>query len=260
LLNLQELDALTEFGLTVTQAKVYLCLNSIGPSSAGNLAKHAKVPRQDIYRVLNELFEFGLIEKEIQMPRRFIAIPITKCINLLVRQRNIKTRIMQKKAIDNLCCKRMVEKEEADNFSSTVIVQKEDPVLLRAGEFLSSVEKSLVVVSPPQKLFPWIFEQSVFFEKAFKRGVQIKILTEKNGSIPDVFQKFLKTDLFEMRLLRKKPTVSFGIYDRKNLILELQGDNGYLASQALVSNNPSIIDLAYNFFKSEWSHAKKMFI
>jgi hypothetical protein len=58
--------------------------------------------------------------------------------------------MMQKKAIESLCCKRVVEKEEADNFSSTVIVQKEDPVLLRAGEFLSSVEKSLVVISPPR--------------------------------------------------------------------------------------------------------------
>jgi sugar-specific transcriptional regulator TrmB len=260
LLNLQELDALTEFGLTVTQAKVYLCLNSIGPSSAGNLAKNAKVSRQDIYRVLNDLFEFGLIEKEIQMPKKFIAIPITKCINLLVRQRNIKTRIMQKKAIDSLCCKRVVEKKEADNFSSTVIVQKEDPVLLRAGEFLSSVEKSLVVLSPPQKLYPWIFEHSVFFEKAFKRSVQVKILTEKSGSLPEVFQKYSKTGLFEMRLLKSKTTVSFGIYDRKNLILELQGDNGYLASQALVSNNPCIVDLAYNCFKSEWPHAKKVFV
>jgi sugar-specific transcriptional regulator TrmB len=258
LFNLQELDALTEFGLTVTQAKVYLCLNSIGPSSASNLAKHAKVSRQDIYRVLNELFEFGLIEKEIQMPKRFRAISITKCINLLVRQRNNETRMMQKKAVVNLCSKREVETEETDNFFSTVIVQREDPVLLRARDFLSSVEKNLIVLSPPQKLYPWIFEHSVFFEKAFKRSVQVKILTEKSGSLPEVFQKYLKTGLFEMRLLRGKPTVSFGVYDRKNLILELQVDNGYLASQALVSNNPCIVDLAYNCFKAEWLNGKKL--
>ena len=68
----------------------------------------------------------------------------------------------------------MVEKEEADNFSSNVIVQKEDPVLLRAGEFLSSVEKSLVVLSPPQKLYPWIFDHSVFFEKDLREVFRLK--------------------------------------------------------------------------------------
>jgi len=254
--NLQELDALTDFGLTVTQAKVYLCLNTLGSSKAGKLAEHAQVPRQDIYRVLNELFEIGLVEKQVQMPTIFNAIPIHKCINLLVKQRDNKTKELQKNAIRNLRYKKKIENNKV-NPNSTVIIQKKDPVLLRAEQLLTSVSKCVDVLSPPNRLYPWIFDHSILFENALKRHVQIKVLTSNNveKSIPKVLKEFCETSLLDIRFLDKIPSVSFGIYDQKKIIFELEVNNGYLESQALVSDNPCLIKLASDCFKFEWSQA-----
>jgi sugar-specific transcriptional regulator TrmB len=260
LLSLNEIDALTDFGLTATQAKAYLCLNFIGPSNASNLAKYSKIPRQDIYRVLNELFEIGIIEKVVKMPNEFKAIPTDKCIALLVKRRNRKTKEFRKTAIENLSLKKYAMKQNTETNSSTIIVQKEESVLLKAEELLSSASKSVFVLSPPQKLYPWIFEHSLFFEKALKKSVQINIITfleNGNTKVPEIFEKFLCYDFFEMRFIPKIPAVSFGLYDNKKIIFEMEVNNGYLESQALVSDNPCLIELALACFKSEWSQARR---
>ncbi len=254
--NLQELDALTDFGLTVTQAKVYLCLNMLGSSKAGKLAEHAQVPRQDIYRVLNELFEMGLVEKQVQMPTIFNAVSIPKCINLLVRRRDKRTNELHKKAIKNLGCKKSTQNETVSG-NSIVIIQKKHPVLLRAEELLSSVEETIDILSPHNRLYPWIFDHSIFFEKALRRHVHINVLTSNNveRAIPEALKEFRENRLLDIRFLKKVPSVSFGIYDQKKIIFELEINNGYLESQALVSDNPCLIELASDCFKFEWSQA-----
>jgi sugar-specific transcriptional regulator TrmB len=259
LLSLNEIDALTDFGLTATQAKAYLCLNFMGPSNASNLAKYSKIPRQDIYRVLNELFEIGIIEKIVKMPNEFKAIPTDKCIALLVKRRNRKTKELRKTAIENFSLKKYAMKQSTETISSTIIVQKQEPVLLKAEELLSSVSKSVFVLSPPQKLYPWIFEHSLFFEKALKKSVQINIITVENGNkkVPEIFEKFLGYDFFEMRFIPKIPAVSFGLYDNKKIIFEMEVNNGYLESQVLISDNSCLIELALACFKSEWSQARR---
>jgi len=68
MVNSDEIRLFNDLGLTSTQAKIYLHLNSIGNVTAKKLADVAKTPRQDTYRILNELFSLGLIEKKITKP------------------------------------------------------------------------------------------------------------------------------------------------------------------------------------------------
>jgi sugar-specific transcriptional regulator TrmB len=255
LLSLNKIQVLTDFGLTTTQAKAYLCLNIMGQSSAGNLAKYSKISRQDIYRVLDELFEIGLIEKVVKMPFEFKAIPIDKCVALLVKQRNRKTVELRKTAIENLSLNEYLTKQGLENRSSKVLVLNQESVLFKVEELFSSTYESIFVFSPPQKLYPWIFDHAMLLRKALKRRVQIKLLTSDNNSKLPPFFKVSHSNL-ELKFVEKIPRVSFGLYDNKNVVFEFEADNGYLESQVLFSDNPCLIQLALECFTCHWSQAR----
>ncbi len=255
MLSLNEIQALTDFGLTTTQAKAYLCLTINGQSSASHLVKYSKISRQDIYRVLNGLFELGLVEKVIKNPIEYKAIPIDKCIALLVKQRNRKTMELRRIAVENLSLKEYLTKQGTENRSTTAIVQKQESALLKIEELFSSTSANVFVLSPPQKLYPWIFEHSMLFKKALKRRVQIKLLTsESNCKLPDFFNDRISN--FEFKFIDNTPSVSFGIFDNQNIVLEFEANNGYLESQVLVSDNPCLVQLALECFNYNWSQAK----
>lgn len=59
--NLNMLSKLIEFGLSDKEAKVYLALIELGPSSVTHIARRAKVSRTNTYHLLNALHAAGLV-------------------------------------------------------------------------------------------------------------------------------------------------------------------------------------------------------
>ena len=68
------IQALNKLGLTTNQGKLYLTLLRTGKTSGSILSKETKLARQEVYRLLNELQEKGLVEKIISAPLEFQAV------------------------------------------------------------------------------------------------------------------------------------------------------------------------------------------
>lgn len=259
LFNQNDVDVLVNLGLTATQAKIYLYLSMVGQSVARDLSLITKIPRQDVYRVLNELFEIGLIQVVISSPKHFKAISPEDCLKLLVQRRNNRTIELQKSALQLLetfkergCCKFSISCDQIN------LLQRREPILRETQEMLSLAQYSIDVLSPPQNLFPWIFEHSNFIKEVLDKKVKMRVITFKNGknfSLPELIDKF-KLLNFHIRYLAQIPIVSFGIYDKKQLILELDASNGYLESQVIVSSNSSLVEIASAYFEKEWKKSK----
>ena len=152
----KEVQTLMKFGLTATQAKAYIYLNAMGTSEAKSIVQTSKIPRQDIYRILDELFEKGLVEKVFAKPVKFKAISPGECLKLLVQRRTNETENLKNEASKVFdACHTAVKKRKTE--SRTVLVPPREPVLSKAAELIVSLKKSLFVLAPPHKLFPWIF-------------------------------------------------------------------------------------------------------
>lgn len=84
------IEYLLEFGLTETQAKVYVLLLRYGKTSAPNITKRMKVHRREGYRVLRELVEKRIVtESKNSRPVMFSALAPKDALNsLLERQAN----------------------------------------------------------------------------------------------------------------------------------------------------------------------------
>lgn len=79
---------LSDFGFTVNQAKVYLCIVQSGSTCVSEISKFTKLHRQDIYKILPKLEKMGLITKTIDKPIMVEAIPVeTALIHLFSTER-----------------------------------------------------------------------------------------------------------------------------------------------------------------------------
>ena len=255
-----EIQALINFGLTATQARVYLCLNILGRSNAKTITRFSRISRQDVYRVLTELFEIGLVEKALAFPTEFKAISGNKCISLLVQQRKKATIQMQKaasKILSNLT--KTTKEKSGEDTSQLVLVPEGEATLFEAQDLIGQAQKTICVISPSQKLFPWVHNESKSLGKALSRNVKTRFITDLNTNKANLLQPLLKLEknpLFETRYLTRPPSASFGVYDNRKMILELSATGGFLDSQAIVTKNPCLIDMAANYFRLMWSQAE----
>ena len=87
-------ENLSGFGLTPTQAKVYLAIAQLGLASVSEVSKVAQVRREDVYRIMPKLEKIGLIEKILNKPTKmrifldlgsFKTESIVKAISLLLK-------------------------------------------------------------------------------------------------------------------------------------------------------------------------------
>jgi CheY-like chemotaxis protein/predicted transcriptional regulator len=81
------LDQLPEYGLTEVQAKVYYHLLTLGGTSSTKVAKQLNVHRSEVYRVLRELAEKGLVtEKKGKRPILYTPTPPKEALSILLQQ------------------------------------------------------------------------------------------------------------------------------------------------------------------------------
>jgi CheY-like chemotaxis protein len=81
------LDELPKYGLTEVQAKAYYHLLRLGATSAIKVSKEVGVHRAEVYRVLRELGEKGIVtEHKGKRPTLFTPTPPKVALNILLQQ------------------------------------------------------------------------------------------------------------------------------------------------------------------------------
>jgi sugar-specific transcriptional regulator TrmB len=113
----ETVETLVNLGLTVLQARVYIALSRLGTQTGRATAKAARVAPQDVYRVLSELQEKGLIEKIISKPNQYRSAPVIQGLSMLLHDRNQQTYRL-KKAVSKIC-KNLEIKDYQDNSDVT---------------------------------------------------------------------------------------------------------------------------------------------
>ena len=252
-----EAQTLMKLGLTANQARAYLSLNTMGTSEAKSIIQTTKIPRQDIYRILDELFEKGLVEKFVSKPIKFRAISPTNCLKLLVQRRKNETEKLKEEASIVFNAFNRTEKERKTG-SGTLLVSPQNQTLLKCAELIASLKKSMFVLSPPQKLFPWIFAHQKLLKKAVRRNVMLRFITTKTEgeTFPEFFGHSRRGSLLETRFVSQLSSLCFGVYDDRTVILALSGDNGYSESKALVSDIECLVEMAKVCFESMWMQSE----
>lgn len=256
------IHTLTGLGITVLQARVYLALLKSGKTTAKDLAKTSKVARQDTYRVLSELHNLGLIEKLIDTPTKFKAIPIEVVIAELVERRKKDSSRLEKDAAEMLqSFSTPVEEnnELEDEEYQFVIIKELQSRMMRVRKQITETKKSICVVTRWPFFVTYTINSTEEIIKALKRGVNIRIVTQKPEQVEPLsedLQTLMKYPLFQVKYATSLPPSIVATFDKKEVNISIISDTNPSESPLLQSNNQSLIELAQNYFEVMWTHAQ----
>jgi sugar-specific transcriptional regulator TrmB len=262
---IQDDDTLTrtllKLGLTFLQAKIYLSLLKFQEAGVKKISVTSNVARPDVYRVLPALEKIGLVEKIIAKPTQYKATPIKEGCNILLQTKTDEYTIMHKNAMDlikNYEKKDEITLHDATSEQFSLITSK--ALLLKKFEIEdSSAESSIDVIGDWNLVRNMIFRHLQIYEKALKKGVKIRTVTEKlefNESADNFLLKFKDNPLLEIRHLDAPIPIKTAIYDSKkaNMCVRTTDDGEMVPS--LWSDNPLFVKLVKDQFENIWNKAK----
>jgi sugar-specific transcriptional regulator TrmB len=256
----EDIEALVSLGLTMLQAKVYLALVESENSTIKDIARDAGVARQDLYRITSELQEYGLVEQIITKPIMYKAISLTSGVNVLLNELQRKRSESHKKVAELLQrykTKEVTAKAKVQK-NQFVLVPGKNALILKEKEMLNTAQKSVSIITSKQRFSQKFYSLAEEFKKAAAKGVKIRILMEKSepekhsGLTSKPAKSYKENPYFEVRFISAPTQVVMTVFDNKEVIIVASAKAGLTESPALWSNNPSLVELAYNYFEILW--------
>jgi sugar-specific transcriptional regulator TrmB len=257
----EAVETLINLGLTVLQAKVYIALAKLGTSTSRSTAKEAKVASQDVYRILSELQETGLVEKIIAKPNMYHAMPFAKGLSMLLQRRKVKTRELEKTA--NLiskefdCTLRVAERTEMGSF---VLIQKEEPIKSKAFELLDTAQISLDLMHDTHDTAAY-GELYNIGQKLSAKEIKVRDLVSRSNQSLQVTKAFAsviqKYPTFQLRYLDTSAPAKLIIKDSKEVLVSTTTKPNGSMQAFLWSDNPILVQIIQQWFANVWDRSIK---
>lgn len=257
----ENVDALVSLGLTARQTRVYLAVLLIGNAKAKKIAAVSLVSRQDIYVIISDLQEIGLIQRKVTSPTIFTATPLCEALETLLQRKSNELKLVRAKT------KNLVEKfsqipAQADILGgdSCLGVISEGDSGKKYRYALGNAANTIEIVTTWKRFKQVIilFEDELL--SALKRGVIIRIVAEKpqSDSLPNSTIKALtKNPNFNLRTVPYSPSVVTTIFDNAQVALPFNNTTNMTSGLHLWSNSPNMIALSQAYFNSLWKQLRK---
>ena len=254
----EELQTLTDLGLSLLQAKVYLTLLQSEAMKAGMIAKASQVARPDVYRTLLKLQEMGLIEKLIANPMRYRAIPTDIAIPSLVEHKTEKYNELKVKSANLLSKYKNRRNGSSHRESRFVFVPSQESLMKRLKKAIEATQKSVDVSTSCKRLTYACYSLFDELQSAWDRGVKGRaVINIKEERQPEIIINCWKTPFAEIRYVSSIPKTVMVKYDNREVFVFTDPTADLKASPALWSNDPSIIGMAEDYFETWWNKATK---
>ena len=251
-------NELTNFGLTKTQAKIYITLTALGIASASEIAALSKIRREEIYRIIPELEKRGLVVRKLKTPRKFSAIQPEKAVQLLTKtkletmKREIE-KLDQKQA--NLVSKlKTIELPIQPNNPSIDVISNEDNTLMKLMELTKKAKRQIDLITSLKELKIAYMNRPKKLRERLLKKVKIRIITKSHEI--DAFTKEIielseaNNNPIELRQVEKLPFNLLMVDDNEAIWGENQPKNE--KTQNLWTNDPTQIAILKMSFENLW--------
>ena len=246
-------------GLTPSQAKLYLIILKIGRADGKTIAKHSGVARQEVYRILCELQESGLVEKIIAKPYEFRAIPLQDGLSSLLTQK--AEEYSEAKEKTKILLQRFENKaEDVSQEYALILIPKREAVIKRIGNELKNAQQSVDHVTTMQRFMQAIHQYFAFYKEGAERGVKFRVITEKpkdDKAFSKAMQELWLTPSVKVRYLSQLPKANVAIFDRKEAMVTVYPATGLTESPCIWTNHPSLLSIYQDHFETVWRRALK---
>ena len=252
---------LRELGLTFSQAKLYVALLVFSDfASAKTISTFSNVARQDVYRLMNELQEIGLVEKEVSNPARFKAVPISDATSFLIEKRKERTTALLEESAALLSkFQEKSSKTAVQEEVQFIIVPKGEPLVRRVEKALKVADKKILVVTPWREFTQWIFTLHDWWQQTLDRGVRTNWITENQPQNTDanveMIDNFTRNPMFKLRTVPPPMDIRLSVFDSSEVFMATNVTINAGESPALWTNSPTMVSTLEDYFKMKWKQA-----
>jgi CheY-like chemotaxis protein/sugar-specific transcriptional regulator TrmB len=258
------------FGLNKTKARIYIALNVLGAATAAEIASLSKIRREEVYRILPELEETGIITSKLDAPRRFMATDPVTSVELLVKA---KTEAM-KRELDALKLKKddLIYRLSNTSFgvyeeNTIEALARQDNVDKRLSQMIKKARGTITLTTSTDELEDILIAKSK--EPPLEGQLEIRTIINKSDLADHPDSSDYIDFLRRIRLLSSKAncTVELRCVDKtpfKVLIVDrkeaIWGESkpGKMNSRFLWTNDPMHVGIMRRAFDSLWDEAKPL--
>lgn len=240
------LQDLIRFGLSDKEAKVYLALIEMGPSSVTEVSKKTKITRTNCYHILNTLITKGVVSTHEEKAKMiFIAENPERLITMLKEQLNELEKNIQhaKKIMPKL---KAIYSNPAGKFRvkffkgvEGIISTYEDTLTSR------STILGYASVEHQHSFMPGYFPE--YYERRTRRGIPVKAIlayTKESFRIKDLDKTHIR--ISKIVPLKFQISSEINIYDDKVAIMSLKEKFGaIIESKEVADACRKLFELAY---------------
>ena len=258
LIDEDPLNLLLEAGFTKTQATLYLTLLSLGKSDAKTLYKQVTLPRQGIYRVLDELLKKGVIEKIIASPLKYEAISLRELLSNLQTKTNEYKKTLERAQFIIEKYEQNSPKQNLDEEYQISIVEGRETIIGRCRLAHSSAQHSVCCCSTFQRCIHVGQEINETIQKALDRGVKYQTVIERplgEINLTKEAKSLMENDNFKVKIIDRPLKANTVIFDESLSSFNFYPSKAIGESPMIWTNHPSILSSFQETFNNLWNEA-----
>lgn len=180
----KDLAGLIEFGLTALQANAYVILLKVNAARASQVSSMLNVHRPEAYRLLRELSDKGLVQKNLGYPWTYSAVPPERALSVLMRR--YKDRLIaldQERANLVSSLSQLIPIADLRNQEVSVKETVADGLIMELKEMLSRARRDYVGIHSKYGLQGWLdhnLARSIV--RAKRRNLRIRLIAESDAT------------------------------------------------------------------------------
>ncbi len=253
---------LTDFGLSVNQAKVYLSILQDGPLPVNRISTTTSLHRQDIYKILPKLERKGLITKRIGKPVMLSAIQpgeaLTNIISLEEKKANEKTTQLKMEMEEILRGFEQRQASAMEQESSFVIITGDDAVANKVFEVSASGREQIdvhfsedLLLRYPKNVWRTAFRADA--QNGVKQRLLVGVLSKE-----DLVKKLIESTrppegAFLARIVEREPFDEYMVVDHREAFMTTQKSP---VLSALLTNSESVVRILEENFEALWNDSR----
>jgi sugar-specific transcriptional regulator TrmB len=244
-----QIDVLTRLGLTCNQAKIFLALAKLEPSTVAQIAKSANLAREVVYRTLPTLQKMGLITKTISFPTRYNAISPEVAVKILFKIRDKETLEVKAKVGELL--KQMSQRLENIKDKQIISIIGKERVSIFAKRQMMTTKVSLDTMMTYPRYQSWLCAFTPIFKKLLAKKVKIRVIVPcSKVNDKQQYSSLLKDGNFLVKFIPDELQTFVGIIDDKDTMI----NTGLNQFSFYWSNDLGIISLSKAYFEKYWAY------
>ncbi len=261
------------FGLSKTQAKIYLGLNALGVASVSEIATLSNIRREEVYRTLPELEKRGLVTSKLGSPRRFVATEPKTALRILVKTR-IESMKREVAALRNKRNELILQLENTsfgiDEENSIDALFQQDNVQMRIDQVIKKTKRSIMVATSTEETRVALLESLTGLLTGNLVTVKAQIVLDETDLEDEtdeptkkrINQLYLSSSskstlsLLELKRIKKLPFNLVLIDDAEAIWGDFQSDEP--SQKVLWTNDQIQISILKRAFDGLWQESKEL--